>query len=316
MTYEKVNRKALTEALEQGGIIVYDLKQHRDNTWSLDGRTENEDGRHYVRLADVQRAISRWDMVAYKATLTSALTLHFGLRAAEPLAAGVWRDISKIVNWLTCYREETLVNRHILVKPGDYTLKSDPLGSGLDVDVDGIKGVCLYEFDDGSFYFLPDNPHIQYLHPVGPTASQEVSVEDAARLLDADGGQGAIRMMCWSARVWAISSDMQWMLVEEGGEFAIVEAVHGLVVEAVPAAKRPPMRVEYRLRMDYRSRPEVSAEIYPDAERWSSISVSSRSQEASINWYATSGSIEVATAFHAAYGLALEIARKLEALIL
>lgn len=320
MNYEKVNRKKLIEALVAVGISIYSLKGHSDNTWTLEGRVVDESlefGYRVIELGDVQRAISRWNMVAYKSH-PHRFGVGFGLREAEPLAADLWQQIGHVAACLALYSEDELVHRSILVnlcEDWERRILADDSW-----EVFGIRGTRIYEYDDFNFYFLPDDPNVQYLHPIGPSPHPVVLADDAARLLAADNGAGAIRLKFEGAQVLAISPDYEWMLLEENGTLSVTEMRLGIIVEAVPESERPRQRVEYRFNMDYyRHYPEISADVYPDAERWSSVSVYHRCNfadhtETTLNWYATSGSIEVASGFHEAYGTALEIARKLEAM--
>lgn len=316
MNYKKVKRKALIEALVRAGIKLYALKRHHDETWTLEGRIEGEEfayGYRMIELDDVQRAISHWNMVAYKSH-SHRYGIGFGLRFAEEVAADLWNGIAGIAACLASFSEEELINRSILVGSGTSRLEL-PDGKW---NVNGVRGDCIYQFPDGRFYFLPDKPNVQYIQPIGPSASPLVSVEDAARLLAADNGTGTIRLTIEGAQILAISDDLEWMLVEEDGVFSVIEAMHGIVVAAVPETDYPPLRVEYRLRMDYRNQPDIMVELYPDPQSWSSITVYHRhifnGADTSLNWYATNGSIEAAAYFHAAYGTALEVARKLEAI--
>ncbi len=319
MNYEKVNRKKLIEALVAVGISIYSLKGHSDNTWTLEGRVVDESleyGYRVIELADVQRAISHWNMVAYK-THVHRFGVGFGLRAAEPLD-GLDSFLAALERWaclFTFFDHADLVNHHLLVNP--MLCPTKDMGSGL-VAVCGIRGTRLYEYEDGKFYFLPDNPNIQYLHPIGPAQSPVVFVEDAARLLSSDKGKGAIRVTFEAGRVLAISDNLDWMLVEENGTLHVTETMHGMVVAAVPEAERSRVRMEYFLRMDYDNRPDVMVEVYPDPHSWSSITVYHRhvfsGVETSLNWYATNGSVEAAGYFHNAYGEALNIACKLKAM--
>lgn len=188
------------------------------------------------------------------------------------------------------------------------------------VDFDDVGVVIGYGADT---WFVNQNPNIQYARPIGPEANPVVSLEEAADYLYGQYQQAKYELFCVqnNALVRVLALDGQRALVKRGGNFAIVEfpETQTFVVEYREIPEAP--QVTYELRWESWGGVRVQAEVYPEAERGSSITAElsvahygDYEIRTRINWYSTSGSLETGRKFLAAYQKAVDILANFELL--
>lgn len=306
--YLKIDRKALKKTLEQAGIVVTGLRAHNDNTFSAD-LEKAEDGT-FIRRDHLFRALLPLGWVVI--TVPSGYNIRFGIApnpiTAESVAA-LFSALAKVVQLADMMELSTdeLASRAIL--------------TDLDtVAAAHVEGTLIARDGSGQYFYLPENPFVVYMLPIGPQEEPLVDIEHARWLLNNDR-EGAYMLHNLDAaghidgQILAIERDSDQALVERTGKLTIEPASERILVWYIPDARR---RVTYRLDQDWYG-PAVTVEVFPNPQSWSSIRISYRSHyrqdyKTEIGWYSTNGDLAEAAAFHDAYGLALVIAHRLDAM--
>ncbi|MBZ0284457.1 MAG: hypothetical protein K8L97_27200 [Anaerolineae bacterium] len=307
-SYLKIDRKALKTALEQAGMKVVSLRSHNDGTFTA----SLEDTQYALPIEPAQLFKTLLPFGRTVVLLPGGYDLRFGITAnlitSETITA-LFKALAKLVQLADMMELSTdeLASRVILT----------------DIDTvatSHVEGTLIHNDENGRFYYLPENPFVQYMLPIGPQEEPLVDAEHARWLLNNDReGVYMLHKLTMTqdidGRILAIERDSNLALIERNGKLSIEPASERILVWRIPDARR---RVSYRLEQGWYG-PEVSVEVFPNPESWSSIRVSYRSAyradyKAEVNWYSTSGGLAEAAAFHDAYGLALIIAHRLDAM--
>lgn len=307
-SYLKIDRKALKNTLGQAGIVVTGLRAHNDNTFSAD-LEKAEDGT-FIRRDHLFHALLPFGWVVI--TVPGGYNIRFGI-APNPITA---ESVAALFSALA-----KMVQLADMMELSTDELASRAILTDLDtVAAARVEGTLIARDGSGQYFYLPENPFVAYMLPIGPQEEPLVDVEHARWLLGNDR-EGAYQLYKLNAtldidgQILAMERDGDLALVERTGKLTIEPASERILVWRIPDNRR---RVSYRLEQGWYG-PEVSVEVFPNPDSWSSIRVSYRGgyrqdYKAEVNWYSTSGGLAEAAAFHDAYGLALVIAHRLDAM--
>lgn len=306
--YLKIDRKTLKKTLEQAGIVVTGLRAHNDNTFSAD-LEKAEDGT-FIRRDHLFRALLPLGWVVI--TVPGGYNIRFGI-APNPITA---ESVAALFSALA-----KVVQLADMMELSTDELASRAIMTDLDtVAAAHVDGTLIARDGSGQYFYLPENPFVAHMLPIGPQEEPLVDVEHARWLLGND--REGVYMLhklddkgYMDGRILAIEREGELALIERNDALTIEPASEQILVWRVPAPHR---RVTYRLDQDWYG-PAVSVEVHPKSESWSTIRVSYRSgyrqdYKTEIGWYSTNGDLAEAAAFHDAYGLALVIAHRLDAM--